>query len=385
MSVTPDTTGPIRAKDVRLDDAALHFRYSRNLRLSSRAPAPSAERAHVVMQDQKLLEQNDAFPLSTELTEEIAQSAAAGDIESEGFGKVLLRVLGGIRADVVRGCDRNAPALEVDPGIVHAAVGLVHLTEGPPELTGAGPVPVMVQEAVAQLVSDEAHEHGPGNFVPPALADDVALLDLHHVGVLRIHTRYPGPKKNPIVPILDSADQQEATDAGERPRDQVSTSGIPAAPGAGVHQIIHPTAAVRAFALEQPFLVPLLRTATPGTIGHGILNPAAASPVAARILPKSSRRLERFVARVTFFVNVGATPRAEGERIRDRPAALVAFGSRQRSEIAPAVRSAALRAESHVPLHPVPAYAALVAGPGARPPASTGAHSVGSRRQRCAG
>src|SRR4051812_24553598 len=130
------------------------------------------------MQDQKFLEQDDALPLSTELTKEVAQSAPAGDIEPERFGKILLRVFRRVGADVVGRRDRNAPALEIDPGIVHPAVRLIHFAESPAELTGAGPVPMMIQEAMPQLMSDEAHEHGPGNFVPPALPDHVALLDL---------------------------------------------------------------------------------------------------------------------------------------------------------------------------------------------------------------
>src|SRR4051794_33192320 len=104
------------------------------------------------MQHQKFLKENDALPLSTKLTEEVAQSAPSGYVKAEGFGKILLRVLGRVGADMVGGRYRDAPPLKVDPGIVHAAVGLVDFAEGPPELTGAGPVPMMIQKAVAQLV-----------------------------------------------------------------------------------------------------------------------------------------------------------------------------------------------------------------------------------------
>jgi hypothetical protein len=45
----------------------------------------------------------------------------------------------------------------------------------------------MIEEAVAELVDDEPGEHGPGNLVLPA-AGGVALLDLHHLGILGIDT-----------------------------------------------------------------------------------------------------------------------------------------------------------------------------------------------------
>src|SRR5215208_6830 len=95
-----------------------------------------------IVQHQKLLVQNHALPLLAELGEEVPEAAAAGDVEAEGLGEILLRMLGGVGADVVAGRDGDAPALEVDPGVVHPAVGLVHLTEGAAEGAGPGPVPV---------------------------------------------------------------------------------------------------------------------------------------------------------------------------------------------------------------------------------------------------
>src|SRR3954454_8363067 len=110
---------------------------------------PPPQRSHEVMQHQKLLVQNHPFPLLPELGEEIAQAPPAGYVEAEGLGEVLLRVLGGVGGDVVPRRDGDAAALKVDPGVVHPAVGLVHLAEGAAEAARASPVPVVVEKAVA--------------------------------------------------------------------------------------------------------------------------------------------------------------------------------------------------------------------------------------------
>src|SRR5215203_3011855 len=129
--------------------------------VSGRTGAPAPECANEVVQHEKLLVENNAFALAAELSEQVAKTTSASDIEPEGLSEVLLRVFGRVRADEVRGCNRDPAALEIHPGVIHPAVRFVHLAEGAAELTGAGPVPVMIQKAVAQLMSEEADQHGP--------------------------------------------------------------------------------------------------------------------------------------------------------------------------------------------------------------------------------
>jgi hypothetical protein len=65
----------------------------------------------------------------------------------------------------------------------------------------------MVEETVSQLVGKEPHEHGPGDLVPPPPANDIALLDLDDLGILRIDAGDAGAEKDPVAPILYSGDQ----------------------------------------------------------------------------------------------------------------------------------------------------------------------------------
>ena len=204
--------------------------------------------------------------------------APPGDVEPERLREILLRVLGRVGADVVPRGDRDAPALEVHPGVVHRAVGLVHLAEGAAEATGAGPVPVVVQEAVAQLVGDETDEHGPGDLVLPPLAHDVALLDLDDLRIARVHARDAGPEQHPVAPVADPAHQQQPAHPGERPGNEVAPGGVVAAPRAGVHPVVHPAAAVGAVALEQIRLVPVLRPPAPGAVRPSDTAPRRRSP-----------------------------------------------------------------------------------------------------------
>jgi len=84
-------------------------------------------------------------------------------------------------------------------------------------------------------------------------------------------------------------------------------------------------------------------------------------------------------------VNVRPTPWAESERVRDGPAAPVALGSGEVAQIAPPMGAPALRAESHVALHPVATDTAVLAGPGPGAPAPTRAHTDRQLRPQCAG
>src|SRR4051812_5418774 len=110
---------------------------SRWERRSVGVAAPAPERPDVVVQHQKLLEQDDSFALASELPEEVAQPASPSDVEPEGLGEVLLRMLGGIRAHEIVRRDGNSAALEVDPGVVHPAIRSVHLTKGTAESAAA--------------------------------------------------------------------------------------------------------------------------------------------------------------------------------------------------------------------------------------------------------
>src|SRR5690242_14676505 len=194
------------------------------------------------MEHEELLEQNHPFSFPSELTKEIAQSPPAGDIEPERLRKIFLRVLRGICTDVIGWRNGYAPALKVHPGVVHTAIGLVDLTKRAAKLAGTRPVPVMIQEAVTQLVSDEADEHGPGDFIPSPLAHHIALLDFDHPGVFGIDAGNAGTEQDPISPILDAGNQQQTTNPGERAGNEVASRGVSAAPGTGIHQIIYPAA-----------------------------------------------------------------------------------------------------------------------------------------------
>jgi hypothetical protein len=291
------------------------------------------------VQHQELLVQNHAFPLLAELGEEVPEATAAGDVEPEGLGEVLLRVLGGVGADVVTGRDGDAPALEIDPGVVHPAIGLVHLAEGAAERAGAGPVPVVIQEAVTQLVGDQPDQHGPGDLVLPSLAHDVPLLNLDGLGIARVHPGHAGPEQHAVPPVADARDQQQPPDPGERAGDEVAAGRVEAAPGAEVHPVVHAPVAVGALPLEQILLVPALGSTVPGTEAHGILHAAAAPPVAARVHPEPAGRLERLLAGITLLVDVGVAPGTEGKAVGDHPAAAVALRARHPVQVLPLLGS----------------------------------------------
>src|SRR5262245_33389979 len=113
-------------------------------------------------------------------------------------------MLGCIGADEAPRRNRHVAPLEVDPAVVHAAIRLVHFAEGMTEAACRGPVPMMIQEAVSQLVGDETDQHGPRNLVTATLAHDVALLDLDDLAVARIDPRDAGPQEDPVPPITNA-------------------------------------------------------------------------------------------------------------------------------------------------------------------------------------
>jgi hypothetical protein len=330
------------------------------------------------VQHQEFLVEDDALPLLPELREQVPQPSPPGHVEAEGLGEVFLRVLGGVGADEVARGDGDPAALEVDPGVVHPPVGLVHLAERAPEPAAPGPVPVVVQEAVAQLVGQQADQHGPGDLVLPPLADHVALLDLDRLGIARIDAGDPGPKQHAIAPVADPGDQQQPADPGQRARDEVAAGGVLAAPGAGVHRVVHAAPAVGTLALEQILLVPALRPVAPGTVGHRVLHPAAAGPVAPRIHPEPLGRLERRGAGVALLVDVHPAPGAVRVPVGHDPAAVVALGAGDVAEVAPLLRPAAVGAVGPVALELVAADAVELLRRGALGAALTRAHAAPS-------
>src|SRR2546427_8563172 len=141
--------------------------------------APAAERADVLVDGEELFVDPDALVLLPALGEQLPQPPAPGYVEAKRLREVFLRMAGRVGRHVIHRIDRHPAALEIDPGVVQAAVGLVDLPEGAPESGGARPAPIVVQEAVSQLMGDEPDQQGPGDLVAPSLPYHVALLDLH--------------------------------------------------------------------------------------------------------------------------------------------------------------------------------------------------------------
>src|SRR5438093_5556407 len=268
-------------------------------------------------------------------------------------------MLGSVGADEIAGRDGDAAALEVDPGVVHAAVGLVHLAECPAEPAAPGPIPVMVEKAVAQLVGEETDQHGPRDLVLPPLAHDVALLDLDRLGVARVHARDPRAEQHPVAPVPDPAHQQQTPHAGEGARDEIAAGGVLTAPGAGVHPVVHAAVAVGTLALEVALLVPRLRAAAPGAVAHRVLHAAAAAPVAAGVHAEAARRLERRLAGVALLVDVRVAPGTVREPVRHDPAAAEALRAGDLVLVLPLLRPAAVGAVGPVLLQLVAADAVV--------------------------
>src|SRR5262249_45580560 len=151
-------------------------------------------------------------------------------------------------------------------------------------------------------------------------------------------------------PIANARDEKEAPDPGERARDQIAARRVEAAPWTGIHPVVHAAVAVGAIALEQVLLVPALRASAPGAVWHGVLDTAAAPPVAARVEPEPSGGLERPFARVAILVDVGIAPGAEGVSIADDPPASEALRAGHMVEVLPLLGPAAVWTECPVAL-----------------------------------
>ncbi|MBA2525606.1 MAG: hypothetical protein H0V18_07470 [Pyrinomonadaceae bacterium] len=210
----------------------------------------------------------------------------------------------------------------------------------------------------------QAHQHSPGDLVPPPPPHHVALLDLDDAGIQGVDAGNSRPEEHPVPPILDPGNQEESAHPGQGARNEVATGRVAAAPGTSIHPVVHAPTAVGAAALEVSVFIPALRPAAPGTVPHRVLHAATAAPIAAGIHAKSARSLERLRAGVPLLVNVGTTPGAVGKLLRHSPPALVTVGAGHSAEVIPPLRPATGRAEVPVTLHDVTADAPLVAGPG---------------------
>jgi hypothetical protein len=116
----------------------------------------------------------------------------------------------------------------------------------------------MVQKAVTQLMGEQSYEHRPRDLVAAAFSYDVALFDLDDIGIERINSGYPGTEQNTIAPVPYAGDQQETADPGQRSRNEITAGGVPPAPGAPVHSIVHPATALGTLSFEITVLVPAL-------------------------------------------------------------------------------------------------------------------------------
>jgi hypothetical protein len=68
----------------------------------------------------------------------------------------------------------------------------------------------MIEERVPELVEQQARQHVPGDLVAPAaFARHVAALDLDDLRRPMGHARYARPQEHPVVPILETANDQE--------------------------------------------------------------------------------------------------------------------------------------------------------------------------------
>src|SRR3990170_4116287 len=101
-----------------------------------------------------------------------------------------------------------------------------------------------------------------------------------------------------------------------------------------------------AFELVVP---PALLLAAPGTIGHGVLEPAAAPPVAPGVVAEALCRLERLFARESLLVDAFAAPGAVGEFVGNHPPAVVAFRAGELRLVPPDLAPPAAGAERPVP------------------------------------
>ena len=127
-----------------------------------------------------------------------------------------------------------------------------------------------------------------------SLADDVALLDLHGLGIARVHARDARAEQHAVAPVADARDQQQPAHPGERARDQVPPGGVVAAPGADVHPVVH--ARGRSGGTRPRTGPPRSSSAagrTRGSSGIGYCTPPPQPQSQRASMRKPARRLER--------------------------------------------------------------------------------------------
>src|SRR5574341_160520 len=342
----------------------------------------SSSASQIMAQREELLVHHQRLAFLAQLGEQLPHPAPPGDVEAEGLREVFLRVRGSVARDVVRQGGRYAASLEVHPGIVHAAVGLEDLAKGAPESLAVGPAPVVIQEAVAQLVRHEPHQHGPVDLQAGAPLGHVALFNLHDLGPPWIHAGDARAEEHAVAPRLDAGDAEQAPHAAQGGTDQVLARRVAAAPGAVRHPVVDAAAAVRARALEVVVIAPALVAAAPGAVRHGVLQAAAATPIAARMIAEALGRLERHLARGSFLVDLRTAPGAEPVEVRDHPPAAVALGAGDLAGVGPDLGAAAAGAVGPVSLKLVATEAPQL-GPWDRlPPLTVVAHAAGPPRPR---
>src|SRR5207245_1090609 len=194
------------------------------------------------------------------------------------------------------------------------------------------------------------------------LAGDVAAIDLDGRGRIGGDAGHPRPQQDAVAPVADAGDDQQASPAGQSARNEVAPGGVRAAPGARVHPVVDPLVAVRANVLEV-IVAPALLPAAPGAVGHRVLHAAAATPVAARVILESLRRLQRLRAGIGIG-DVPAAPGAERELVRHHPAAVAALRAGDALGVAPLEPATAVGAAGPERLELGAARRAADLGPG---------------------
>ena len=118
---------------------------------------------------------------------------------------------------------------------------------------------MVIEKRMSQLVEDQSGEHVPGDLIAAPFARDVAALDLDDLGRVGVHSRDARPQHDAVVPIRDPTHHQEAARPRQRPRDQIASGGVLAAPRADVHPVVDTLVAMGADVLEAlvpPHLLP---------------------------------------------------------------------------------------------------------------------------------
>src|SRR5439155_5978641 len=156
------------------------------------------------------------------------------------------------------------------------------------------------------------------------------------------------PEQHAIVPVADARHDQQPPRPAQGTQDQVAAGGVLAAPGAGVHPIVHTAIAMRADVLEPP-VRPLLAAAAPGAELHRVHRSAGAAPATPLEL-EPLRGLQGLGARI-LVADVVTAPGTEGVAVRHHPTAVAAFRPRSALEVAPLQAAAAVGAKIPEALH----------------------------------